>query len=212
MNNECIINLIKNAVLDEIKEKNNKFNNVKVGVSGRHVHLSKEDLEILFGENYKLNIKKELMAGDFAAEETVTIVGDKLKAIEKVRVLGPTRKDTQVEISSTDAVFLGVKAPIRISGDIRNSAAITIIGPKGVVRKKEGCIIAKRHIHMSPNDRKILGIENSRISVRVKGERAGVLEDIEVRVNENYNLEIHIDTDEANALNIKSGDFVQLLT
>ncbi|SHE90786.1 phosphate propanoyltransferase [Clostridium fallax] len=212
MNNECIINLIKDAVLNEIKEKNNNFNNIKVGVSGRHVHLSKEDLEILFGENYKLNIKKELMAGDFAAEETVTIVGDKLKAIEKVRVLGPTRKDTQVEISSTDAVFLGVKAPIRISGDIRNSAAITIIGPKGVVRKKEGCIIAKRHIHMSPNDRKILGIENSRISVRVKGERAGVLEDIEVRVNENYNLEIHIDTDEANALNIKSGDFVQLLT
>lgn len=211
MNNEYIVETIKKLVLDQLNEENKKNNNVKVGVSGRHVHLSKEDLEVLFGVNYKLKVKKNLMAADFAAEETVTIVGDKLRAIEKVRVLGPTRQITQVEISSTDAVLLGIKAPIRISGDIKDSSPITIIGPKGVVRKQEGCIIAKRHIHMNFNHKKMLGILDNSIAVRISGERAGTLENVEIRVNKDYDLEMHIDTDEANALNIKSGDLVEIL-
>ncbi|WP_459836562.1 phosphate propanoyltransferase [Clostridium carnis] len=185
---------------------------VKVGVSARHVHLSKEDLDKLFGENYKLNVKKSLMGDQFAAEETVTIIGDKLKAIENVRILGPTRSKTQVEISLTDSIYLGVTAPIRLSGDIEKTAEITIVGPKGVVRKSEGCIVAKRHIHMSTLDSKKLGIKEGVISVKFNGERDGILNNIDVRISDEYHLELHIDTDEANALGIKNGEYVEILS
>ena len=121
---------------------------VPVGVSARHVHLTQEHVEILFGEGYQLTKKKDLMGGQFASNETVTIVGIKLRAIENVRVLGPVRKASQVEISSTDALKLGIKAPIRESGDVAGSAPIALVGPKGALYLKEGCIVAMRHIHM----------------------------------------------------------------
>lgn len=125
---------------------------VPVGVSARHVHLTQEHVEVLFGEGYHLTKKKELMGGQFASNELVTIVGLKLRAIENVRILGPVRKKSQVEISSTDAIKLGVKAPIRESGNVAGSAPIALVGPKGALYLKEGCIVAKRHIHMSPKD------------------------------------------------------------
>ena len=133
---------------------------VPVGVSARHVHLTQEHVEALFGPGYQLTKKKELMGGQFAANEQVTIVGLKLRAIENVRVLGPVRKASQVEISSTDAMKLGVKAPLRESGDTAGSAPIAIVGPKGAIYLNEGCIVAKRHIHMSPKDAAQAGVKD----------------------------------------------------
>lgn len=210
---EALIELITEEVIKSIKglEASSK-KEVKIGVSARHVHLSKEHLEILFGKGYELNKKKMLMGEQYAAEEVVTILGPKLRAIEKVRILGPLRSETQVEISSTDSVFLGVKAPLRLSGDVESSAGIIIAGPKGVVKIKEGCIIAKRHIHMHPSDSKRLGIGEGIVSVRIGGERAGILENIDVRVREDFHLEMHIDTDEANALGLKNGQLVEILS
>lgn len=121
---------------------------VPIGVSARHIHLTQQDVETLFGAGYQLTKKKELMGGQFASNELVTIVGLKLRAIENVRILGPVRKASQVEISATDAVKLGIKAPVRESGNIAGSAPIAVVGPKGAIYLKEGCIVAKRHIHM----------------------------------------------------------------
>ncbi len=131
---------------------------VPVGVSNRHIHLSQADVETLFGKGHQLTKKKELMGGQFACEECCTIVGLKLRAIENVRVLGPARKATQVEVSATDARTLGISVPVRESGDIAGSAPIAIVGPKGAVYCKEGCIIAARHIHMAPSDAAQCGV------------------------------------------------------
>ena len=156
---------------------------------------------------------KELMGGQFASNEKVTIVGLKLRAIENVRVLGPVRKNTQVEISATDAISLGVKAPIRESGNIAGSAPIAIIGPKGAVYLNEGCIVAKRHIHMAPKDAMAAGVHDGDIvSVKADNERGTIFNNVQIRVDDSFTLEMHIDTDEANAAQIKSGDTVRIVS
>lgn len=185
---------------------------VPVGVSNRHIHLSQEHVEALFGPGYQLTKKKELMGGQFASNECCTIVGLKLRAIENVRVLGPARKSTQVEISSTDARKLGINVPIRESGDIKDSAPIAIVGPKGAVYCKEGCIVAARHIHMSPADAAACGVnDGDYVSVRVENERGTTFNNVKIRVDKSFTLEMHIDTDEANASEIKQGDKVVVI-
>ena len=180
---------------------------VPIGVSARHVHLTQRDVETLFGSGYKLTKKKELMGGQFASNEVVTIVGLKLRAMENVRILGPVRKESQVEISATDAIKLGIKTPIRESGDIKGSAPIAIVGPKGVVYLQEGCIIAKRHIHMSPEDAVNAGVKNGdTVSVKVENERGTTFNHVQIRVDKSFTLEMHMDTDEANAAKISTGD------
>ena len=147
--------------------------------------------------------KKELMGGQFASNELVTLVGTKLRAIENVRILGPCRKASQVEVSQTDCIRLGVKAPIRESGKIEGSAPIALVGPKGVVYLEEGCIVAKRHIHMSTEDAKRFGVTNGQsVKVRFDTEKGGIMEDVIIRVDPTFTLEMHIDTDEANGLGI----------
>ena len=179
---------------------------VPIGVSARHIHLTQADVETLFGKGYQLTKKKELMGGQFASNELVTIVGLKLRAIENVRILGPVRKASQVEISATDAIKLGIKAPIRESGKIEGSAPIAIVGPCGVIYLKEGCIIASRHIHMSPADAKEAGVKNGDVvSVKVENERATTYNNVLIRVDPTFTLEMHIDTDEANAAKISTG-------
>lgn len=196
-------------VLDS-KEKNGYM--VPIGVSARHIHLTHEDVEKLFGKGYRLTKKKELMGGQFAANEMVTVVGLKLRAIENVRVLGPTRNASQVEISATDAIKLGIKAPIRESGNLKGSAPIAVVGPKGVVYLNEGCIIAKRHIHMSPKDALQAGVSDGDIvSVKADNERGTIFNNVQIRVDESFTLEMHIDTDEANAAKIVSGQTVAIL-
>ncbi len=185
---------------------------VPVGVSNRHIHLSQADVETLFGAGHQLTKKKELMGGQFACEECCTIVGLKLRAIENVRVLGPARKATQVEISYTDARKLGINVPVRESGDTKGSAPIAIVGPKGAIYLKEGCIVAARHIHMSPSDAAKAGVnDGDYVSVRVENERGTTFEHVKIRVDESFTLEMHIDTDEANASDIKQGDKVAIV-
>ena len=158
---EMITKLALEAMQKQQAEKRGYL--VPVGVSARHVHLTQEHVETLFGAGHTLHPKKMLMGGQFAAEECVTIVGLKLRAIENVRVLGPCRKQSQVEVSATDALRLGVKAPIRESGKLAGSAPIAIVGPCGAVYLKEGCIIAMRHIHMSPKDAEAAGVKDGDI-------------------------------------------------
>ncbi len=207
---EALTRLVVSCLQNQ-QEKGNGFL-VPVGVSNRHIHLSQEHVEALFGSGYQLTKKKELMGGQFAANECCTIVGLKLRAIENVRVLGPARKSTQVEISSTDARKLGINVPIRESGDIAGSAPIAIVGPKGAIYCKEGCIVAARHIHMSPSDATAAGVnDGDYVSVKVENERGTTFNNVKIRVDDSFTLEMHIDTDEANASEIKQGDKVMII-
>lgn len=223
---KTIDEIIREAVMQEIaatqKRQNNqssvqqKQNNreIPVGISARHLHITQEHLEILFGDGATLTFKKELMGGQFAANERVTIVGINLRVIENVRILGPTRSATQVEISKTDARKLGLSAPIRPSGDIANSAPITIVGPKGAIYLKEGCIVAQRHIHMNEEDAQRLNVKDKDVlAVNVNSkDRKGTLKHVLIRVDPTYTLEMHIDVDEANALGINPNDTVELVS
>ena len=188
-------------------------NDVPVGVSNRHIHLNQADLETLFGEGYKLTPFKDLsQPGQYACKELLTIVGPSLRPIENVRVLGPLRNKSQVEISATDSYVLKVKPPVRESGNLAGSAGITIIGPKGVVRLNEGCIIANRHIHMSPSDAAKFNVKDGDFVVGdVKGTRRTRWYDVQVRVSEDFRLEMHVDTDDANATGIGNGCKVQIV-
>ena len=211
-NIEMITKLVIEALNQQEEAKNKKGYIVPVGVSNRHVHLTQEHVEILFGEGYKLTKKKELMGGQFASNECVTIVGLKLRAIENVRILGPCRKSSQVEISATDARTLGIKAPVRESGNVAGSAPLALVGPKGVLYLQEGCIIAQRHIHMAPADAAAAGVKDGDIvSVKADNERGTTFNHVKIRVDESFTLEMHIDTDEANASQIAQGDTVTII-
>lgn len=186
---------------------------VPVGVSNRHIHLTKEHVEILFGKGYELTKHKDLsQPGQYACKELLTIIGPSLRPIENVRVLGPVRKSTQVEISRTDSFVLKVKPPVRESGNIAGSAGITIIGPKGVVTIDEGVIIANRHIHMSPADAAAFGVKDGdTVIVEADGERRTRFYDVQIRVSEAFRLEMHVDTDDANAAGIGNGAKVHVV-
>ena len=175
--------------------------NYEVETSARHVHVTQEDLETLFGKGYELTKKKDLsQPGQYACEERVTVVGSK-KELAGVSILGPVRPATQVEISLTDARSIGVAAPIRESGDIAGSGACKLVGPAGEVELKEGVIAAKRHIHATPEDAEKLGVQDKDVvSVKIEtGERSLVFGDVVVRVSPKFALAMHIDTDESNA-------------
>lgn len=173
---------------------------IMIETSARHMHVTQQDLETLFGQGHQLRPKKDLsQPGQYASEEKVTVVGPRGELA--VSILGPTRKATQVELSFTDARVLGIVPPVRESGDIAGSSPCKLVGPKGEVELKEGVIVAKRHIHMQPQDAERLGVKDQQI-VGVKlntDERATTFFDTVVRVNESFSLAMHIDTDEANA-------------
>lgn len=179
---------------------------VPVGISNRHIHLSQEHLEQLFGPFHQLTKLRDLkQVGQFAAEETVTLIGPKGK-INNVRVLGPVRKQTQIEISRTDSYLLGVDPPIRDSGDLRGSEGLIIVGPSGEVTLSEGVILAIRHIHFSTEDAARFGVKDKQlVCVEVEGARSLLLENVLCRVHPDYRLEFHIDTDEANAAGLRNG-------
>ena len=173
---------------------------VLIETSARHIHVSRADLDVLFGKGYQLTPKKDLsQPGQFACEEKVTIVGPKSQL--KASILGPTRPETQVEVSLTDARSIGVTAPIRESGDIKGSGVCKLVGPAGEIELTEGVIAAKRHIHMTPEDAEKYGIKDKQIvSVKIPTEgRALVFGDVVARISPKYKLAMHIDTDEANA-------------
>ena len=172
-----------------------------VETSARHVHVTQQDLETLFGAGYQLTPKKYLsQPGQFASEERVDVVGPK-NTLARVSILGPVRPETQIELSLTDARSIGVTAPIRESGDIEGSGACTLVGPAGSVTVEQGVIAAKRHIHMTPADAEEFGVKDKDIvSVKLHTEGRGLtFDDVVVRVSDNFSLAMHIDTDESNA-------------
>lgn len=188
-------------------------NKVLVETSARHVHLSQQDLETLFGEGYQLTNKKDLsQPGQFACTERVDVVGAK-KTLAGVTILGPVRGKSQVELSLTDARSIGVDAPIRESGDIAGSGACRLVGPKGEVALEEGVIAAKRHIHMTPADAEAFGVKDKDV-VSVWVESAGrslVFGDTVVRVSPKFALAMHIDTDESNAGAVAPGTMGEVI-
>jgi len=196
-----------------VQERLNEIENLKipVGVSNRHVHVSKGDLEILYGKGYPLTNFKDLsQPGQYAAKETVTVKGPKGQ-FEKVRILGPVRKESQVEISLTDSFRLGVKAPIKESGQLEQTPGIELIGPAGSVSLSHGTIVALRHIHMTSQDADRMGVKDKDIvEVETAGTRRGTMGNVLVRVSDSFSLELHVDIDEANACALKNGDFVFL--
>lgn len=183
-----------------------------IALSNRHIHLSKEHIEVLFGKGYELTKTKDLsQPGQYACEEKVDVVGPK-NTLKGVRVLGPARSNTQIEISLADGYVLGVVPPVRDSGDIAGSPGAKIIGPKGEVVISEGVIAAARHIHMHTTDAEEFGVKDKdRVKIRVSGDRGLIFENVLIRVNEKYALEMHVDVDEGNAASIKNYDKVELI-
>lgn len=185
---------------------------IPVGLSNRHVHISEEDLEVLFGEDYNLTELKDLsQPGQYACEEKVDVVGPRGK-LEGVRILGPTRDKTQIEISTTDAFTIGVKPMLRNSGDIEGTPGAKIVGPKGEVELKEGLIVAARHIHMHTKDAENFGLKDEDVvKVETEGDRGVIFKNVLVRVSDAFQLELHLDMEEGNAAGLKNGDTVNLI-
>lgn len=187
---------------------------VTVGVSNRHIHLTKEDLEALYGKGYELTFKKELsQPGQFAAEECVTLVGPK-RSIEKVRILGPLRPETQIEISRTDMFTLGFKdIPLRNSGDLEGTPGIKIVAANGnSIEPSKGCIIAARHLHLSTQEAENFGLKDKDIiSVKANGPKGVVFNNVLVRSGDKHAMDFHIDMDDANCAGLGNGDVVEII-
>lgn len=210
MKEEEIVEAVTEVVLEHLREAAPL--EIPVGISSRHVHLSQEDMETLFGKTYQLTRVKDLsQPGEFLAAETLVMVGPKA-VIEKLSVVGPLRRRTQVEISRTDAFRLGVAPPVRDSGDLEGTPGVILVGPRGAVALPQGVVLAQRHIHMIPEDARRFGVaDKDVVRVQVVGERGLVFDNVVVRVSDNYKLEMHIDTDEANAAMLNNGDRVRIL-
>lgn len=206
-NCEALLKLLLEAVKDkgintEVIENSNE---IPVGISNRHVHLSQRDLDKLFGEGYNLTKIKELsQPGQYACKETVTICGPK-GAIEKVRILGPVRSKSQIEVLMGDCIKLGAAPHVRLSGELNKTSGITVIGPNGSVQLEEGLIVAQRHIHMTPEDAKNLGVcDGEIVSIKFDNLRGGTYSNVAIRANDTSKLECHLDIEEANAVGINS--------
>jgi putative phosphotransacetylase len=184
--------------------------NIKVGISGRHIHLNEEDCNILFGDNYKITPTKDLsQSGEYACLEKLIIKGNNDNN-QEVRVVGPIREYTQVEISKTDSYFIGVNPPIRNSGDMEGAEKLTITGPKGSINK-ECCIIATRHIHMKPEEASEYNLKDNQIvKIEIDGLKGGVINNVYIKTKPSYNMELHLDLDDANSHLLKQGDIVYL--
>ena len=207
----AIEQIVREIVLQQVGGPRDKPNLV-VSVSARHCHLSDADVETLFGPGHKLTVMKDLYQdGFYAAEETVMVVGPKRKMLPTVRVLGPTRPESQVELAFTDGISLGIDLPVRPSGKIDGTPGCVLVGPKGVVELKKGVIRAERHVHVGPADAEHYGIKDGAVmSLRVHSTCTTTFESLLVRVGKKIKLEVHLDTDEGNACDIDHARKVEL--
>ncbi len=219
MDKASLIDSITKRVLQELGQykqgefKAEKDNRIPIAISARHVHLTREVFEQLYGAGRELTVYTQLyQPGEFASAEVVTLVGPRLRAIQDVRILGPFREYTQVELSRTDGITLGIEPPVRRSGDLKGSSSIVLVGPAGSVSLKEGAICANRHVHLSPEDAEKFKVkDNDIVKIRVSGIRALTFENVQIRVSDKYLLQMHLDTDDANAAGIRSGDTGELI-
>jgi len=202
-----LVDMITEIVYKEIKlkEESSRSFSIPVEVSNHHVHLTRDSLDILYGKNYELSKLRDLsQPGEFASNEQVSLVGANMKFMEKVRIVGPLRDYTQAELSITDGYLLGLDLPTRISGNIEGSPPIIIIGPKGILTLSQGAIRAARHIHMTPEDAESFQVKNGeKVNVEVSGRHGVIYKDVTIRISQKSKLALHLDTDEANAGNIK---------
>ena len=188
-------------------------NPLVVNVSARHMHVSESDMRTLFGPDAKLTKMKDLyQQGEFASEQTVTIVGPRQRIIPNVRILGPNRKDSQIELSYTDGIYLGIDLPLRVSGNIEGTPGITVLGPVGAIQMSRGVIRAKRHVHMSNDDMNYYGVrDGDSMKLKIDGPCGLTLHNVVVRHHPKVVLEVHIDTDEGNACDLESATNIELI-
>jgi len=200
------------AAIKEGGDVKRDANSIPVGISNRHVHISQPDLDTLFGRGYQLTKMKDLSQPlQYACKETLTICGPK-GAIEKVRILGPVRRETQVEILQADCFKLGIAAPVKMSGDLRGTPGITLIGPYGSILLMQGVIIAQRHIHMTTEDAVCLGVaDGDQVAIQVSGLRGGTYANVAIRADSNSALECHLDAEEANAMNLAATSTITIV-
>lgn len=209
---EIVAEVIAQSGLQKGASCRTKGREIPVEISARHVHLTQEAVDVLFGKGYQLTRKRDLsQPGQFLSEERVKLVTARGQ-IANVGILGPVRKEIQVELSLTDARILGVQAPICLSGDLEGAADVVIVGPQGVVTAKESVIVAKAHVHMTPADAECYGVsDDEHVSIRLEGERSVTLNDVIVRVRSDYALAVHIDFDEANAAQVSGRNILGFL-
>lgn len=208
---EKVLMSIVEKVVRECMNNQKTVEDIPVGVSNRHIHLSQADLEALFGPGAVLHNKKDLkQPGQYACEEVLTVVGPK-GSLKKVRVLGPVRKESQIEVSKTDARTLGIDAPVRESGDLAGTPGIVLEGPCGKVELTHGVIVAQRHIHLDVDTARALNVKDKdMVCVETFGQRGCILKNVTVRVSEKFAPEMHVDTDEANACQMKDNDMIRI--
>lgn len=206
---EQLAAIVTEAVRRELELRSRQ---VSVGISVRHIHLSRGDVDRLFGRNYQLTPKKQLsQPGQYACEECLDVIGPKGE-LKKVRILGPERKATQIELAQTDCRNIGITAPVRSSGDTAGTPGVTLRGPLGEVTVPEGVIIADRHLHMSSQEAAAFGLQDGdHVSIRIDGQKPGVLGNVLVRAGNGHSLDLHIDTDDGNAFLLKQGQKVTVL-
>lgn len=212
-----LVELISEEVLKVFKLSSNvsrsQFPRIPLGISNRHIHLTRTTFHTLFGENTEFEVMRPLFQpGEFASKHTLTIIGPKLRSIPNVRILGPLRNYDQVEVSLTDAIFLGIDPPVANSGTLDNAAPLTLVGPHSSIYLEKCAIVANRHIHMTDADAAKFGLKNGDYcKVRVGGEKSTIFENVLIRTNDNWKMQIHLDTDDANAANIRAVDYVEFV-
>ncbi len=210
---EVVEGLVREIVLQRVGRRTRpEAPQLVVDASARHMHLCREDLDALFGKGYELTVHKELyQPGNFAAKETVTLIGPRSRLISNLRILGPLRSKSQIELAFTDAISLGIDAPVRLSGDIAGTPGAFVMGPKGVVELKEGVIRAAIHVHMNPSEAAYYGVKHGdMMKLRVGGDAGLTFEKIRVRVDKTTRLNVHMDTDEANACGLHLAREIEL--
>lgn len=206
------ITYITSLVIDMMMELELDPYSIPLGISARHMHLSQRDLQALFGKGYQLTVLKNLsQPGQFAAAETVEVIGPK-DSIKKVRILGPVRGQSQIEVSISDGRKLGLNVPVRTSGDLNGTPGIRLKGPAGEITLECGLIVADRHIHMSPADAKWYGVtDGEKVQVLIDGPKSGSMGNVTIRVSESYKLDLHVDVDDGNAFLLHQGQKLKLL-
>lgn len=217
-----LLDIIVNEVQNILQLKHEKVgytctqpgsHSIPLGISNRHIHLTQKTFNILFGAKTEFEVMRPLyQPGEFASKHSLTIVGPKLRSIQNVRILGPLRKYDQVEVSLTDAIFLGINPPVTNSGSLENAEPLTLVGPEGSVYLENCAIVANRHIHMTNNDAINFGVkEGDYCKVKIGGEKGTIFENVLIRINDNWLLQIHLDTDDANAANVRENINVEFL-
>jgi putative phosphotransacetylase len=213
LSRELVEQIVREVVLKKLRGSDKQAPKLVVHASARHMHVSREDLDVLFGPGHELTIDRPLyQEGNFAAKETVTLIGPRSRLISNLRILGPMRKESQVELAFTDAISLGIDAPIRLSGNIKDTPGCFVMGPKGMVELKYGVIRAAIHVHMNPDEAAYFGVkQGDMMKLRVGGDAGVTFDRVHVRIDPKSQLNVHMDTDEANACGLHLAKNIELL-